>query len=83
LKDATFFFSHSTPNLATVIPAMDHIDKMLTTSSLNNIYLASIRAALSIGKKMLNHYYNATDHSEVYWIMMSEFIQLFVYFLSS
>ena len=28
-KDATLFFSWSTPNLATVIPAMDHIGKML------------------------------------------------------
>ncbi|KAF8528510.1 hypothetical protein BU17DRAFT_80950 [Hysterangium stoloniferum] len=31
LKDATLYFSHSTPNLATVIPVMDHIDKHLTT----------------------------------------------------
>ncbi|KIK72755.1 hypothetical protein PAXRUDRAFT_43783, partial [Paxillus rubicundulus Ve08.2h10] len=31
LKDATLFFSRSTPNLATVIPAMDHIDQQLTT----------------------------------------------------
>ena len=30
LKDATLFFSHSTPNLATMIPAMDFINDKLT-----------------------------------------------------
>lgn len=34
-KDATIFFSRSSPNLATVIPAMDYIDEVLTTQSLN------------------------------------------------
>jgi hypothetical protein len=79
-KDAISFFLHSTPNLATVILAMDHIDKMLTTSSLNSIHLPSICAILSIGKKTLNHYYNATDQSEVYWIAMSEFILIICIF---
>ena len=76
-KDATLFFSRSTPNLATVIPAMDHIDEVLTTSSLDNMYSPSICAALSIGKKTLNHYYDATDQSEVYRIAMSEYICMF------
>jgi hypothetical protein len=71
-KDATLFFSRSTPNLATVIPAMDHIDEMLTASSLNSKYSPSIRAALSIAKKTSNRYYNATDQSEVYRITMSK-----------
>jgi hypothetical protein len=53
---------------------MDHIDETLTTSSLNNKYSPSIRAALSIGKKTLNRYYNVTDQSEVYRIAMSEYI---------
>jgi hypothetical protein len=60
-KDATLFFLHSTPNLATVIPAMDHIDETLTTSSLGNSFSPLIYAALGIAKKTLNHYYNATD----------------------
>lgn len=71
-KDATLFFSRSTPSLATVIPAMDHIDEMLTMSSLNNVYPPSIRAALSIAKRTSNRYYNATDQSEVYRIAMGE-----------
>ena len=76
-KDATLFFSRLTPNLATVIPAMDHIDEVLTTSSLDNMYSPSIRATLSIGKKTLNRYYDATDQSEVYRIAMSEYICMF------
>ena len=51
---------------------MDHIDEVLTTESLNFQFEAPIRAALDIGKKMLNHYYNATDYSEVYQIAMGK-----------
>jgi hypothetical protein len=69
-KDATLFFSRSTPSLATVIPAMDHIDEMLTDNSLDSAFDLSIRAALGIAKKTLNRYYNATDQSEVYRIAM-------------
>ncbi|KIK22155.1 hypothetical protein PISMIDRAFT_103021 [Pisolithus microcarpus 441] len=54
LKDATLFFSRSTPNLAMVIPAMDHIDKVFTTASLNDRYTLAIRAALEAAKKTLN-----------------------------
>ena len=57
LKDATLFFSHSTPNLMTVIPAMDIIDQCLTSYSCNVKYLPSICAAVGLAKKTLNHYY--------------------------
>jgi hypothetical protein len=71
LKDATLFFSRSTPNLATVIPAMDVIDEKLTNDSLNRAeFDASIRASLGLAKKTLNRYYNMTDWSEVYRIAM-------------
>jgi len=76
-KDATLFFLHSTPNLATVILAMDHIDEMLTMSLLNNMYLPLIHATLSIAKQILNHYYNTTAHSEVYQIAIGEYIYTF------
>jgi hypothetical protein len=71
-KDATLFFSRSTPNLATVIPAMDHIDAHLATASQDLRYSPAIRAALVLGKTHLNKYYDMTDHSEVYRIAMSE-----------
>ena len=71
-KDATLFFSRSTPNLATVIPAMDHIDAHLANASQNLKYSPAIRASLALGKAHLNKYYDMTDHSEVYRIAMSE-----------
>ncbi|KAF8814220.1 hypothetical protein BYT27DRAFT_7082723 [Phlegmacium glaucopus] len=69
-KDATLFFSRGTPNITTVIPAMDHIDEHLVTAALSPIYPVAIKAALAIGKATLNRYYHKTDHSEVFWIAM-------------
>lgn len=51
---------------------MDHIDTHLATSTQNANYSVSIRAALAIGKRTLNRYYNKTDHSEVYRIAMGK-----------
>ncbi|TFY76101.1 hypothetical protein EWM64_g7913 [Hericium alpestre] len=70
LKDAMLFFSRGTPNLATVIPAMDHIDSSFTTDALAAKYSPAIRASLNIAKCTLNHYYTMTDLSEVYRIAM-------------
>jgi hypothetical protein len=70
-KDATLFFSRSTPNLAMVIPIMDHIDKHLATVSIDESSPLALKAALAIGKKTLNRYYDKTDQSEVYRIAMS------------
>ena len=53
-KDATLFFSHSTPNLATVIPIMDHIDAHLATAGQNLKFSLAIRASLALGKAHLN-----------------------------
>ena len=76
-KDAMLFFSHGTPNLTTVIPAMDHIDNTLATKSDSSQFSLPIRAALVIGKNTINRYYNKTDHSEVYCIAMSKYIHTF------
>ncbi|KAG1840505.1 hypothetical protein DFJ58DRAFT_667157, partial [Suillus subalutaceus] len=70
LKDATTYFSCATPNLATVIPAMDHIDKSLTTHSFDKNLNSAIRAALAMGKKTLDRYYSLTDSSQTYHIAM-------------
>ncbi|KAF8811874.1 hypothetical protein BYT27DRAFT_7032970, partial [Phlegmacium glaucopus] len=50
-KDATLFFSRSTPNLAMVIPVMDHINKHLATTATDDACLLALKAALAIGKK--------------------------------
>jgi hypothetical protein len=70
-KDATTFFSHATPNLATVIPAMDMIDQHLTTDALDCSLSALIHASLGLTKMTLNRYYDMTDHSKAYHIAMS------------
>jgi hypothetical protein len=49
---------------------MDHIDEHLASAAVSPKYDASIRAAISIGKKTLNRYYDRTDHSELYRIAM-------------
>jgi len=49
---------------------MDHLDEHLTNATLIPKYPASIKAAIAIGKKTLNRYYNKTDHSEVFRIAM-------------
>jgi hypothetical protein len=72
LKEATEFFSRDdTPNLATVIPAMDLIDNELTNFTLDKKLNPAIRAAVNLAKKTLNRYYDKTDHTEVYRIAMS------------
>jgi hypothetical protein len=84
-KDATLFFSRGTPNIATVIPAMDHLDEHLTNAALNPRYSVSIKAAIAIGKKTLNRYYDKTDQSEVFRIAMGifSFIIWLVYLTNS
>jgi hypothetical protein len=70
LKDATLFFSRSTPNLAIVIPAMDFINDKLTAHTHDRTLSPAIKASLELGKKTLNRYYSLTDSSEVYRIAM-------------
>lgn len=82
-KDATLFFSRGAgkgdrsenqkiPNLATVIPAMDHIDSVLATNAVNSRCCLAVQAALAIGKRTLNLYYSKTDYSNIYRIAMGE-----------
>lgn len=70
-KAATLFFSRQTPNLAQVIPAMDHLDKVLATASISPKYAEPVRVACGIAKKALNRYYSYTDMSSTYRIAMS------------
>ena len=71
LKDATLFFSHSTPNLANVIPIMDIINDRLTKAAIDTTTPLAIRAAAAVGKTTLNRYYSRMDESETYRIAMS------------
>lgn len=80
-KDATLFFSRATPHLATVIPAMDHIDAHLATAIRDLAYSPAIRASLALGKDHLNKYYDMSDDSEVYRISMSKYSTLKLFYL--
>jgi hypothetical protein len=53
---------------------MDHLDEHLASASVNQKYDPAIRAAVAIGKRTLNRYYDRTDHSELYRIAMSKSI---------
>jgi len=69
LKDATLFFSRGTPNMASVIPAMDHIDTLFTNACLPiSRNHPAVQAAVGIAKKTLNRYYSPAYASEVYRI---------------
>ncbi len=71
--DTTKFFSRDgTPNLATVIPAMDHIDSKLADFGLDARLPAAVRAAATLGKQVINYYYNATDDNVINRIAMGE-----------
>ncbi|KAG2032500.1 hypothetical protein BDR03DRAFT_873784 [Suillus americanus] len=71
LKDVTLYFSCSTPNLAMVIPAMDHIDQVFTNCILKKeLPEPAIHAALGLAKCTLNRYYSLTDKYKVYQIAM-------------
>ena len=74
LKDATLFFSRSTPNLANVIPVMDIISDRLTTKAHDRSLSPAIRSSLALAKKTLNRYYARTDEVETYRIAMSMFV---------
>ena len=69
-----FRSSHGTPNLAKVIPAIDHLDQHLTTSALDKKYDPAIQEAIAVGKNLLNKYYNMTDDSELYRITMGMYL---------
>lgn len=54
---------------------MDHIDEHLATAATSDQYCLAIKAALAIGKKTMNRYYNKTDQSEVFRIAMGKYLQ--------
>ncbi|KAK7435708.1 hypothetical protein VKT23_019540 [Stygiomarasmius scandens] len=64
LKDATVFFSCSTPNLVMVIPSMDYINSKFEKMIANVELDPAIHTTMSLAKMTLNKYYAKT--SDVY-----------------
>lgn len=61
---------------------MDHIDEKLATAAIDDDYPPAIQAALAIGKKTLNRYYDKTDHSEVFRIAMGMIFLVVLLYIS-
>ena len=53
----------------------------LVAACKNENYSTAIRAALEVGKNLLNKYYSITDNSEVYRIAMGMSKVIFIYYL--
>lgn len=70
-KSVTLEFSRDTPCAAAVIPTMDKMHTELTAAVENANYSSALRAALSLGKTVLDKYYSLSDDSEIYRIAMS------------
>jgi hypothetical protein len=78
LKDATLYFSRSTLNLATVILAMDKIDKHFTNIIHDPSFNKAIQSSMCLAKATLNKYYSLTNSSEAYRIAMSKSPSLWI-----
>jgi hypothetical protein len=68
-KKATIYFSRETTSIAAVIPAMDRLNTKLNRQT-KEPYHPSIRAAMKLAAKKLDHYYSLTDSSDMYRIAM-------------
>jgi hypothetical protein len=72
-KEATVFFSQdSVSTIAHVIPTMDRIEAMLSSSSTEPLS-PSVKHALSFARTIMDKYYSKTDLSNVYRIAMGMF----------
>nr|VWO98079.1 Uncharacterized protein [Ganoderma boninense] len=70
-KSVTLSFSRAkVPNLARVIPVMDHVEETLTGVMHGTKYDNAICVACRLAKKVLNNYYSLTDALATYRIAM-------------
>ncbi|KAF5335255.1 hypothetical protein D9758_017390 [Tetrapyrgos nigripes] len=71
LKDATLYFSRSTPDLTTVIPSMDYINSEFEKIIVNVNFDPAIRAAVSLAKS--EQKYSAASMRNLKLIVREEF----------
>ena len=60
------------PNLASVIPAMDLMDREFTSYAHSQSYSAPICSSMELAQKTLSRYYSSTDKSVLYRIAMGK-----------
>ena len=58
-------------NIASIISAIDHLNKHLALIVTSPKYGRVIKAAIALRKKTLNRYYDSMDPSETYQIAIS------------
>ena len=82
-KDATLFFSQdNVVTIANVVPTMDRIDDMLSSSAKTPLHPA-VKHALTFARKLMDKYYSKTDLSNVYRITMGTLCSFIHYQLSN
>jgi hypothetical protein len=70
-KDATIFFSQDNAvTIPNVVPTMDRIDAMLSSSATTPL-VPAIKHSLTFARRLMDKYYSKTDLSNVYRIAMS------------
>ena len=75
-KETTLFFSQDAiATISHVIPTMDRIDTMLSSSSTEPLS-PSVKYTLSFAWKIMDKYYSKTDLSNVYRIAMGMFLMV-------
>jgi hypothetical protein len=54
---------------------MDTIDRAFTTAAMDNEeFCLPIKLGLELGKRIMNKYYNLTDESEIYRVLIGNFL---------
>lgn len=71
-KEVTLLFSRDDATVTAVIPHMDRLDRALAADTTKLKFSAPLRAALLMGKRTLNRYYNKTDESELYRVAIGK-----------
>ena len=71
-----FFSQDAVATIAHVIPTMDRIDAMLSSTATKPLSL-SVKHALSFAQQVMDKYYSKTDLSNVYRIAMGMFLMVF------
>jgi hypothetical protein len=77
-KDAMLFFSQDDAvTIANMVPTMDRIETMLSSSATTPLAPA-VKHALTFACRLMDKYYSKTDLSNVYHIAMGMYSSVFI-----
>jgi len=82
-KNATlFFYQDNAVTITNVVPMMDRIDAMLSSSAMTPLAPA-IKHALTFACWLMDKYYSKTDLSNMYHITMGMYSSVFITWILS